>query len=121
MRCVPAPTICCAQVAALSCVSEADPVAARIGALNTLVRSEDGSLKGFNTDWSAAIGAIEQGLSEQQGTAGASSDHPSPSQSAAKQGAISAMSSEAYTTPGPHPDVLHRLQQSFTIMESNGS
>lgn len=34
----------------------------QIGAVNTLVRQEDGSLKGYNTDWSAAIAAIERGL-----------------------------------------------------------
>lgn len=64
----------CLQVTALACAAEVDPVAARIGALNTLVKSNDGQLKGFNTDWSAAISAIEQGLLEQQGTAGPLSD-----------------------------------------------
>ena len=39
-----------------------DPVAQQIGAVNTLVRQHDGRLKGFNTDWSAAISAIEAGL-----------------------------------------------------------
>lgn len=34
----------------------------QIGAVNTLVRQEDCSLKGYNTDWSAAIAAIERGL-----------------------------------------------------------
>ena len=37
-------------------------MAARIGAANTLVRQQDGSLKAYNTDWSAAIEAIEEGL-----------------------------------------------------------
>ena len=41
---------------------EVDPVAQQIGAVNTLVRQPDGRLKGFNTDWSAAISAIEAGL-----------------------------------------------------------
>ncbi|KAL4425636.1 hypothetical protein ABPG75_009652 [Micractinium tetrahymenae] len=49
--------------AALEGAQEVDPVAAQIGAVNTLVRQEDGlSLKGHNTDWSAAIVAIERGL-----------------------------------------------------------
>ena len=74
------------QVTALSCADEVDPIAARIGALNTLVRAEDGCLKGYNTDWSAAIGAIEQGLSEQQGTAGRFSDASTAESTAAHQG-----------------------------------
>ena len=40
-------------------------VAARIGAANTLVRQQDGSLKAYNTDWSAAIKAVEAGLGGQ--------------------------------------------------------
>ena len=40
-----------------------DPVARQIGAVNTLIRQPDGSFKGYNTDWSAAIGAIERQLS----------------------------------------------------------
>ncbi|KIY95963.1 dehydroquinate dehydratase/ shikimate dehydrogenase [Monoraphidium neglectum] len=63
--------------AALDAASEVDPVAAQIGAVNTLVKrqagdgSDDvsGGWKGYNTDWHAAIGAIERGLSggQQQG------------------------------------------------------
>ena len=34
----------------------------QIGAVNTLVRQDGGSLNGYNTDWSAAIAAIERGL-----------------------------------------------------------
>ena len=52
------------QLAALAACSEVDPVAQRIGAVNTLLRQPDGSLKGLNTDWSAAIEAIEAGLRE---------------------------------------------------------
>lgn len=48
--------------AALAGAQDADPVAAHIGAANTLVRQPDGTLKAYNTDWSAAIGAIERGL-----------------------------------------------------------
>lgn len=48
--------------AALKGAAEADPVAAQIGAVNTLIRQADGGMKGYNTDWSAAISAIERGL-----------------------------------------------------------
>ena len=48
--------------AALQGAASVDPVAAAIGAVNTLVRQPDGSLRGYNTDWSAAIHAIERGL-----------------------------------------------------------
>ena len=50
------------QLAALECAEEADPVAARIGAANTLVRQPGGGLKAYNTDWSAAISAVETAL-----------------------------------------------------------
>lgn len=43
----------------------------QIGAVNTLVRQEDGSLKGYNTDWSAAIAAIERGLDPGESSAAA--------------------------------------------------
>ena len=49
-------------MAALAAAQEVDPVAARIGAANTLVRQQDGSLKAYNTDWSAAIEAVEESL-----------------------------------------------------------
>lgn len=48
--------------AALRGATEADPVALAIGAANTLVRQPDGGLKAYNSDWSAAIAAIERGL-----------------------------------------------------------
>lgn len=48
--------------AAFRGASSVDPVAAQIGAVNTLVRQSDGGLKGYNTDCSAAISAIERGL-----------------------------------------------------------
>jgi len=48
---------------ALACCSWVDPLAARIGAVNTLVRDEQtGALKGYNTDCHAAIAAVEAGL-----------------------------------------------------------
>lgn len=43
------------QEAALRLAAEVDPVARQIGAVNTLVRQPDGSFKGYNTDWLAAI------------------------------------------------------------------
>jgi 3-dehydroquinate dehydratase/shikimate dehydrogenase len=43
-------------MAALDCV---DPMARRIGAVNTIRRRADGSLAGTNTDWSAGLAAIE--------------------------------------------------------------
>ena len=52
------------QVAAYEAADELDPVAEKIGAINTLVRGPDGRLKGYNTDWSAAIGAIEAELNK---------------------------------------------------------
>eukprot|EP00898_Chlorokybus_atmophyticus_P005029 jgi/Chlat1/5527/Chrsp369S05341 len=48
--------------AAMRCCDEVDPVAKAIGAVNTLVRKADGTLFGYNTDYSAAISAIEDGL-----------------------------------------------------------
>lgn len=48
--------------AALKACKEVDPVAAQIGAVNTLVRLPGGGWKGYNTDWLAAIDTIEQGL-----------------------------------------------------------
>lgn len=39
-----------------------DEVAKQIGAINTIVRLKDGRLKGYNTDWMAAIGAVERQL-----------------------------------------------------------
>ena len=51
------------QEAALEAADSVDPLAARIGAVNTLLRQPDGGLRGYNTDCSAAIAAIEAGLS----------------------------------------------------------
>ena len=54
--------LCGLQVAALELASEADPVAEAIGAANTLVRQPGGGLKAYNTDWSAAISAVEAAM-----------------------------------------------------------
>ncbi|CAG9466287.1 unnamed protein product [Pedinophyceae sp. YPF-701] len=55
--------------AALAGADHVDPVAQEIGAVNTLVRSADsGELTGYNTDWEAAIGAIEEALRGKDGS-----------------------------------------------------
>ena len=54
--------------AALEACAEVDPVAKQIGAVNTLVRQPDGSLKGYNTDYAAAIDAIEVAMEKKTGT-----------------------------------------------------
>ena len=54
--------------AALLVCDEVDPVAAEIGAVNTIVkRAVDGKLVGYNTDWSAAINAIRRALESARG------------------------------------------------------
>lgn len=47
---------------ALRVCDHADPLAARIGAVNTLIRDASGTLKGYNTDCDAAMDAIEAEL-----------------------------------------------------------
>ena len=47
---------------ALALCDDVDPVAAKIGAVNTLVRRADGTLKGYNTDYVAAVAAIERAM-----------------------------------------------------------
>jgi len=73
--------------AALQAAQQVDPVAASVGAVNTLIRQPpqaDGSaaFKSYNTDWAAAIGAIEQEMRAASGSqAGpAASSQPSPSE-----------------------------------------
>ena len=46
---------------ALALCDEVDPLAAKIGAVNTLIRRADGTLKGYNTDCGAALDACEKG------------------------------------------------------------
>jgi 3-dehydroquinate dehydratase/shikimate dehydrogenase len=48
--------------AAHKAAASRDPVADQIGACNTLIRQPDGGFKGYNTDWIAAISAIERVL-----------------------------------------------------------
>ena len=83
------------QLAALECADEVDTVAQQIGAVNTLVRQQDGTMKGYNTDWSAAITAIEQGL-QSKSTAkreSSSSQHGTGDESASSLGAEEATTS----------------------------
>jgi len=58
---------------ALEACAEVDPVAKQIGAVNTLVRQPDGSLKGYNTDYVAAIEAIENAMERKTGVSAATS------------------------------------------------
>ena len=43
-------------------LGQADSVAGKIGAVNTLVRRPDGGMDGHNTDWDAAISAVEAAI-----------------------------------------------------------
>jgi 3-dehydroquinate dehydratase/shikimate dehydrogenase len=45
--------------AVMAAVDEIEPLARRIGAVNTIQRRPDGSLFGTNTDWTAGLAAIE--------------------------------------------------------------
>lgn len=47
------------KVAIMSYLDEVDPVAAEIGAVNTVV-NEGGRLKGYNTDWLGVVGPLEE-------------------------------------------------------------
>jgi shikimate dehydrogenase len=53
------------KVAVMSYIDEIDSVAAKIGAVNTVV-NESGTLKGYNTDWLGAVLPLEQ-LTELRG------------------------------------------------------
>lgn len=88
------------QLAALECADQVDSVAQQIGAVNTLVRQQDGTLKGYNTDWSAAINAIEQGL--QSRPQAPHSQHAANTESASTQHTDSAsgLGAEEATTSG---------------------
>lgn len=46
--------------AAFKAVASCDPVAEQIGACNTLIKQEDRTYRGYNTDWLAAISAVER-------------------------------------------------------------
>uniref|UniRef100_A0A383V933 Uncharacterized protein n=2 Tax=Tetradesmus obliquus TaxID=3088 RepID=A0A383V933_TETOB len=66
--------------AAHKAASSRDPVADQIGACNTLIRQADGSgYKGYNTDWIAAISAIERVLAAGSSDAAAATSSSSSS------------------------------------------
>ena len=91
------------QLAALECADEVDTVAQQIGAVNTLVRQSDGSLKGYNTDWSAAITAIENGLQPDSQTTAESIPSQQQDESACSQhssDSVSGLGAEEATTSG---------------------
>lgn len=48
------------KVPAIDAMDDMDDVARQIGAMNTVVKTKDGHLKGYNTDWVAAISAVEE-------------------------------------------------------------
>ena len=91
------------QLAALDCADEVDPVAQQIGAVNTLVRQQDGSLKGYNTDWSAAIAAIENGLQATSPATAESTSSKQQDESASHSGtgeSVSGLGAEEATSSG---------------------
>lgn len=49
----------------LSSLDESDPLAAKVGAVNTIVRSESGRLKGYNTDGSGFIRSLTASVAGQ--------------------------------------------------------
>lgn len=52
------------KVSALGAMDTVEDVTMKIGAMNTVVTQGDGTLRGYNTDWVAAISAIEDTLRE---------------------------------------------------------
>lgn len=68
--------------------SEVDPIARQIGAVNTLIRQPDGSFKGYNTDWLAAISAIERGVVVVEGGETATASSPAIAAPSAATGDI---------------------------------
>lgn len=50
------------KTAVMDCLDEVEPLAARVGAVNTVVRGRDGKLAGFNTDLVGAMTALEKAL-----------------------------------------------------------
>lgn len=108
------------QLAALECADEVDAVAQQIGAVNTLVRQQDGTLKGYNTDWSAAISAIERGLTSGEATSSSGAE----TASAESSGAATAvdLGAEEATTSGklPLPLCQQLLLLASTLLMSSG-
>lgn len=50
------------KVPALDAMDEVESITEKIGAMNTVVLDDEGNIYGYNTDWVAAISAIEEGL-----------------------------------------------------------
>jgi len=67
----------CLQENAIEYVDELDTLAAKIGAINTMVKTEKG-WKGWNTDCLAAVGAIEDGLAAAAASKGHQHDKNHP-------------------------------------------
>ncbi|XP_062083319.1 bifunctional 3-dehydroquinate dehydratase/shikimate dehydrogenase, chloroplastic-like [Humulus lupulus] len=53
--------------AAIKCMDDIDSIAKKIGAINNIVRKQDGGLTAFNTDYIGAISAIEDELRDLNG------------------------------------------------------
>ncbi|KAF6260878.1 type I 3-dehydroquinase-domain-containing protein [Scenedesmus sp. NREL 46B-D3] len=82
--------------AAHKAAASRDPVADQIGACNTLVRQQDGSgFRGFNTDWIAAISAIERVLA-----AGSSEAAAATSSSSSVEGQPSPLQGKSFLVVG---------------------
>jgi len=56
------------KVEVMACLDEIEPVARRIGAVNTIV-NRDGKLVGYNTDWNGAMRALQDKIELQGKTA----------------------------------------------------
>ena len=56
------------KVEVMACLDEIEPVARRIGAVNTIV-NRDGKLIGYNTDWNGAMRALQDKIELQGKTA----------------------------------------------------
>jgi shikimate dehydrogenase len=52
------------KIKVLEFLDDIDPMAARIGAINTVVRTSDGSLVGYNTDGSGFLAALQSAVVE---------------------------------------------------------
>lgn len=84
--------------AAFRAVASCDPVAAQIGACNTLVKQQDGSFKGYNTDWIAAISAIERVIAT--GSSEAAAATSTSGREAAEAGGVSPLQGKTFLVVG---------------------
>ncbi len=50
------------KISILDCLDDLDPMARKIGAVNTVI-NENGSLKGYNSDWIGALKALQERIS----------------------------------------------------------